>query len=886
MDPLNAMLELETTLAKERRELASERAKARALSEASGRAVAVKASAAAEREALAIARERGLEQRHEVLDALALTLDANAKRLADEEARVVSSASEAEDKARRLARQAHAIEDAEAEQRATARWLRREASRCEAEDKSRKAQIDDLERSAKEKAAELEAKARLLETRDGENATVRARLSEGESVMEAREAACASREKEVAEARAAVDDEKARLEAVADALDVKAADVDARAHSVAAADAVARDRLEALTKRAEALADARAKVEERARAADKAMGDVEVRLAQLEEREAVTREAEERARVATDQAAREAKDIENKRIALSEARAAERAAAVQEGMKAQESLEATKRDVDASTAALEAEKLALEQLKTESREAKAQADAARLALDEARLETKNRDSALASRVDAIEASEADVLARLQAAERREAEATSAKQEADRCKSEFEAKDGDVERTKLQLSERLAAVESREKDAKEREAYLEERRCQPTWLTARSLDAEWESIEWLRSVARTTSEQQAAAHEAVKAAVRAVRKVPGDASKWGLLPREVRASLRAGVELGDAVRLSCADLHAALVRRFLRLCAGAGTATEDAVLREALGALRGIAAQEIVRRKALVTAIYAARYANDQTLATDLDDRPAPRSAFLFKLQKNNFDSLRLRLPAARARFAAATAHWAADQVRRLLFDVAKRFNGYEGGVATPDSRVFFAPRDAHAAGLGPPRVELRFDDDGDDGRHAPRAACVFDTPRDLLAFFKTLDEHPRLNCLGLANGFKRASASDDDETTDPPHHEVAVALDIHKQGVLCDLRLRLRALEAPQRHLGSLRFLADVDTHEEILLPLWTDVSHSDAWIQHLAAGDASAANDPPPPPYDRPPSSRSHLAFRESTASDWPAPPNWQRTY
>ena len=52
------------------------------------------------------------------------------------------------------------------------------------------------------------------------------------------------------------------------------------------------------------------------------------------------------------------------------------------------------------------------------------------------------------------------------------------------------------------------------------------------------------------------------------------------------------------------------------------------------------------------------------------------------------------------------------------------------------------------------------------------------------------------------------------------------------------------MRLRLRALERPQRHLGSLAFLADASSHEEILLPIWPDVCHYDGWSPNISARD------------------------------------------
>ena len=43
-----------------------------------------------------------------------------------------------------------------------------------------------------------------------------------------------------------------------------------------------------------------------------------------------------------------------------------------------------------------------------------------------------------------------------------------------------------------------------------------------------------------------------------------------------------------------------------------------------------------------------------------------------------------------------------------------------------------------------------PRVECRFDDDGDDGGHANRAALVFQSPKDLVNCFEALENDGRL----------------------------------------------------------------------------------------------------------------------------------------
>ena len=137
-------------------------------------------------------------------------------------------------------------------------------------------------------------------------------------------------------------------------------------------------------------------------------------------------------------------------------------------------------------------------------------------------------------------------------------------------------------------------------------------------------------------------------------------------------------------------------------------------------------------------------------------------------------------------------------------------------------------------------------MECRFDDDGDDGGHANRAALVFQSPKDLVNCFEALENDGRLDIVAVSNGFLNSLKDVADEDTKPTSapHEVALAVDLLRQGILCDVRLRLRALERPQRHLGSLAFLADASSHEEILLPIWPDVCHYDGWSPNISARD------------------------------------------
>ena len=84
------------------------------------------------------------------------------------------------------------------------------------------------------------------------------------------------------------------------------------------------------------------------------------------------------------------------------------------------------------------------------------------------------------------------------------------------------------------------------------------------------------------------------------------------------------------------------------------------------------------------------------------------DRPPSASVArdLFRLRKNRFDALRLRTPAAKARFAAATAKWSSAEFRRLLRQLALNFNGDRarafpgGGASALEPGVFYGFEDA------------------------------------------------------------------------------------------------------------------------------------------------------------------------------------------
>ena len=226
----------------------------------------------------------------------------------------------------------------------------------------------------------------------------------------------------------------------------------------------------------------------------------------------------------------------------------------------------------------------------------------------------------------------------------------------------------------------------------------------------------------------------------------------------------------------------------------------------------------------------------------------------------------------------------------------MVHALAAAFNGDasvdEGGApdrgaSKLEAGVFYAFEDAALDNAPPPRVEVRFDDDGDDGGHANRATLVFDDPATLADFFAYAFASTKsartdtLAVVAVVNGFlpPRADDGEDDDQghgEDAANHEVAVALDLKGQGILCDVRLRLRALEKPMRHLGSLAFLADASSHEEILLPVWPDVAHYDGFATNIAAPD------PRPDPRTR---NSLDGAKPLRMKRDYTHPPNWGHT-
>lgn len=424
----------------------------------------------------------------------------------------------------------------------------------------------------------------------------------------------------------------------------------------------------------------------------------------------------------------------------------------------------------------------------------------------------------------------------------------------------------LEARELALEERLRYVEamlaaktrmegSVSRGASNRHPWIEGRKAEPP---APGNDA-GAVVAWCRAVGESLNQQQLQAHDAVKHAHHQIKATAAPATggnAWALLPRDVRHALRDSVSTGDAVRIAVADLQAVLVRRFLRLCSAKdGHEEPDPALKDCLRVVRGAASREVVRRKALCAALHDAQYKASEGVLTRIKSR-APSSSVardLFRLRKNRFDALRLRTPAAKARFAAATAKWSSAEFRRLLRQVALQFNGDGarafpgGGASSLEPGVFYGFEDAAQAHAPAPRVECRFDDDGDDGGHANRAALVFQNPKDLVECFEALENDGRLDIVAVSNGFlgslKIKGLDENTKPTSAPH-EVALAVDLLRQGILCDVRLRLRALERPQRHLGSLAFLADASTHEEILLPIWPDVCHYDGWTPHISARD------------------------------------------
>mgnify|MGYP006949181445 FL=1 len=73
---------------------------------------------------------------------------------------------------------------------------------------------------------------------------------------------------------------------------------------------------------------------------------------------------------------------------------------------------------------------------------------------------------------------------------------------------------------------------------------------------------------------------------------------------------------------------------------------------------------------------------------------------------------------------------------------------------------------------------------------------------MFQSPKDLVNCFEALENDGRLDIVAVSNGFLNSLKDVADEDTKPTSapHEVALAVDLLRQGILCDVRLRLRAL--------------------------------------------------------------------------------------
>ncbi|KAH8098709.1 hypothetical protein JL720_1670 [Aureococcus anophagefferens] len=707
-----------------------------------------------------------------------------------------------------------------AEQKAAADWLKREVARADADAKALKLALAEREArvAAREDAAEAAAAeaAALSDTLDRREAAV----ADRETAVAEREADAASLKREIE--RQSEDLARAIAEAATRADEHKAlsSDVDARAHSAAAADVLARERLDALTKRAEALALARDEVERLARAADG-------RVAAAEEAERSARVARldaERERLEADAEAKQRREAELKaahtcRVGLEAALA-----------KSREKLEEERRQA-AIDAEQERHRLAL---LTDD------ADAMR---KEMATEFADREAALKAREDALLAAEAQLEASLAARGPTSRRLYRRRRPTSACPRE------------KALEQRLAAAE----DALALKAAAEGARARALasrhpWLLARPGHGDTDAVAWAKRGDALAS--QLAAHEAARAA-----------------HREVRQVLRDGVALGDASRRTLADLQGSLVRTFLRRCASPHETPNDD-LADLLRVVRGAASRGRGggrRRRGVEGARYAGAALQPLLRVANLSPSEDVQRT-LFKLKQNRFDALRLRTPAAKARLAAALATWAAPEFKRFVHALAARFNGSAStdapdlGASSLEKGVFFGFEDAALADAEPPRVELRFDDDGDDGGHANRCALVFDDPQLLADCFAHLERDRAQGVVAVVNGFLPADEAPSAE------HEVAVALDLLRQGILCDVRLRLRALERPQRHLGSLAFLADASSHEEILLPLWSDVAHADGWACRVADMDA------------KPPHSQS-LGKPIKMRRDYTHPPNWGHT-
>ncbi len=282
-----------------------------------------------------------------------------------------------------------------------------------------------------------------------------------------------------------------------------------------------------------------------------------------------------------------------------------------------------------------------------------------------------------------------------------------------------ARENALEARELALEERLRYVEamlaaktrmegSVSRGAASRHPWIEPRNCEPP-APGNNPGA---VVAWCRAVGEALNAQQLAAHDAVKHAHHQIKMTaaPGASggNAWALLPRDVRHALRDAVQQGDAVRRAVADLQAVLVRRFLRLCASKDGHEPDSALKDALRVVRGAASREVVRRKALCAALHDAQYKAADGVLARIRDRPPSASVArdLFRLRKNRFDALRLRTPAAKARFAAATAKWSSAEFRRLLRQLALQFNGDRarafpgGGASSLEPGVFYGFEDA------------------------------------------------------------------------------------------------------------------------------------------------------------------------------------------
>lgn len=885
------------------------------LSGVSMRRSAFTASRAAEAEAIAIAKARGLEERESVLETLALTLDANAERLAREGARSSAEMEDMELRAARLREEAQHAQREEADRQAASRWLLREVGRCSEEERIRAEQIDQAQQVSKQREARALSAERSAKEREEAATRAEASVKHREDSVHCREQECLEREATLESKWAEVEAMARRASAEVEAAVAKAADIDARAHAVASADAAAKERASALAERAEALAVAREELERQASEIDRREREVERREHEVLKQETRSCEQKVAAESATAAAAAERVAAKREHEAAVAALEQQRELLAQDTRKKEAELEARLKEADQAAANMVLKHASIESGQAEIERARAGVVDANKEIEESRSDLERRQAELtvrerilsakdadhASREAKLKATDAQLLSRLEAAEKRQAEALQDKESADAERDVAREALASQRLAHAAMEAELATLNKEARSVRERE-HSDLTMVQP-WLADGCCDedAEWESIDWLRSLARAASREQSLAHEAARTAKKAAVRL--DSTPWELLPRQVRASLRASVALGDRIRQICVDLQGALVRRFLRLSScndDSLHAIEDSVLREAHAALRGVASQEVVRRRGLVEALFVAKYdAADARALAAIPQRPAPshRDAPLFELRRNFFDSLKLRMPAAKARFAAAASRWSTPQFRQYLFDKLRRIldddaaSRLELAHATASSTTTAALGLFFDAARAENVVELRFDDDGDNGRYAPTAACIFDRPTDLVSFFYLIDRDPDSRCIGVANGFAQpplhsadaaaATRADDDNDDDTCQHEIAILLDLYRQGLICDIRLRLRALEQPQRHIASLNFIAHVRSHEEILLPVWKDRCHRHNWLK-----DINFFERDQPPAYNlrRPFPQKFHYTHpsRGDLANSWPAPPDW----